>query len=222
MKKYIVSAVLLLSSCSFTSAQVPSVSTTNSCAVITKNLQYLSRDTKSSSNIATLQQFLYTRGYLNTKPSGYFGPSTKKAVIAFQADNNLRATPPGLVGPSTRAKIQDIDCNSPLITEFTCFSNNTKYQTIADYEKSCPNITIRQREMQAGILLMKPSSSVPLTKTLAFIREHNGIIIESSKSGIRAYFQLEWTDEKIQKLVNDLTQKNYITSIQTADITPEN
>lgn len=222
MKKYTVSILLLTTTFCVTSAQVSTASMTSLCTVISKNLQYLSRDTKSSSDVAKLQTFLNTRGYLDSQSSGYFGPATKKAVIAFQNDNSLRATPPGFVGPGTRAKIQEIDCKSPFVKEFTCFPNNTTYTTSEDYRKSCPHTTIRGRDMETGLLIMRPSPSVPLIKTLAFIREHNGIIISSSSAEIQAYFKLEWVDEKIQNLVTDLTKKNYITSIQTADITPEN
>ena len=222
MKKYILSMFLLTATLCTASAQVSTASTTSLCSVITKNLQYLSRDTKSSSDITKLQTFLNTRGYLDSQPSGYFGPSTKRAVIAFQNDNGLRTSSPGYVGPSTRAKIQEIDCKSPFVKEFTCFSNNTTYVTSDDYRKSCPHTTIRGRDMETGLLIMKPSPSTSLTKTLAFIREHNGLIISSSPQEIQAYFMLEWTDEKIQGLVSDLTKKNYITSIQTVDISPEN
>ena len=51
--------------------------------------------------MTTLQTFLRQQGYLTVAPNGYYGPSTTKAVTAFQAANNLEQT--GSVGPKTLA-----------------------------------------------------------------------------------------------------------------------
>jgi hypothetical protein len=104
--------MILLLSLSFVSAQVTDVDTAgaSSCAVISQNLRYLTRDANGSNDVAILQDFLNSHGYLKSQPTGFFGAVTRRAVIAFQNDNGLRATPPGFVGAGTRAKIQEIDC----------------------------------------------------------------------------------------------------------------
>ena len=112
MKKYITSGLLILASLSFAHAQVTDIDTSNtkSCAIISQNLHYFSFDINGSNDVSILQDFLNTQGYLKSQPTGFFGSATRRAVIAFQNDNGLRATPPGYVGPATRAKIQEIDC----------------------------------------------------------------------------------------------------------------
>ncbi len=135
MKKYIISVLLLSAGFGFASAQTSDVDTSNdnSCAIISSNLRYLSRDANGSTDVSILQDFLNGRGYLKSQPTGFFGSATRRAVIAFQNDNGLRATPPGFVGPVTRAKIKEIDCNdtsavntAPVTTPVT-YNNTPTY-----------------------------------------------------------------------------------------------
>ncbi len=155
MKKYIVSVLLLSAGFSFASAQTADVDTSsdNSCAIITSNLRYLSRDANGSTDVSILQDFLSTRGYLKSQPTGFFGSATRRAVIAFQNDNGLRATPPGYVGPGTRAKIKEIDCNdtsavntAPVTTPITpkntpTYTSPTAPVTNYIYQTASPSIT---------------------------------------------------------------------------------
>lgn len=53
----------------------------------------------SGSAVASLQSSLYSMGYLDFEPTGYFGEMTEAAVIAFQADNGLEAD--GVAGEMT-------------------------------------------------------------------------------------------------------------------------
>ena len=78
MKKYIISVLLLSASFGLASAQTADVDTSsdNSCAIITSNLRYLSRDTNGSIDVSILQDFLSTRGYLKSQPTGFFGSAT--------------------------------------------------------------------------------------------------------------------------------------------------
>lgn len=125
MKKYIISVLLLSAGFSFASAQTSDVDTSNdnSCAIISSNLRYLSRDANGSTDVSILQDFLNGRGYLKSQPTGFFGSATRRAVIAFQNDNGLRATPPGFVGPGTRAKIKEIDCSDTTSVNTTPVTN---------------------------------------------------------------------------------------------------
>lgn len=58
----------------------------------------------SGSQVLLLQQFLQQYDLLSASTTtGYFGPATQKAVIAFQKSESLE--PVGYVGPKTRARI---------------------------------------------------------------------------------------------------------------------
>jgi peptidoglycan hydrolase-like protein with peptidoglycan-binding domain len=110
-------ALLALTSISFSSANTvispvtdidPNAAAT--CAIIDNNLRY--RDTNAKYNnddVSVLQDFLNGAGYLKASPNGFFGKLTLAAVKSFQNANGI--SPSGYVGPVTRAKIQDIDCN---------------------------------------------------------------------------------------------------------------
>lgn len=55
----------------------------------------------SGEAVIELQKFLTVKGYLSAESStGYFGPLTKEAVVAFQQENGLQGV--GVVGPRTR------------------------------------------------------------------------------------------------------------------------
>ncbi|WEG12540.1 peptidoglycan-binding protein [Pullulanibacillus sp. KACC 23026] len=57
-----------------------------------------------SEHVKSLQTVLKTEGYYKlTKPTGYFGSTTEKAVKEFQKDHDLKVD--GLVGPKTKAKL---------------------------------------------------------------------------------------------------------------------
>lgn len=80
----------------------------NSCANFTSGFGYRSKDTATNDNVTMLQDFLHTNGYLVSKPTGFFGAGTFKAVKAFQKAYGISQT--GYLGPNTRAKIKAIDC----------------------------------------------------------------------------------------------------------------
>lgn len=115
MKKYFRSAflVILAFSLSSVSAQmsgdVAPDSSATGCTDLTHNLTYKkSKDANTEGEVSDLQYFLQEEGFLKTEPNGNFGPSTFKAVKAFQAKNGLISS--GYVGPVTRLKIKDLSC----------------------------------------------------------------------------------------------------------------
>lgn len=63
----------------------------------------------SISDVYTLQEMLSRASYLHVAPNGYFGPSTKQAVMNFQIDNGISAT--GYVGESTMNAINERLCD---------------------------------------------------------------------------------------------------------------
>jgi len=78
------------------------------CVSLVYNLRYQSRDITTNGEVSTLQDFLQSKGYLNSEPTGYFGLLTLKAAKDFQSANGIQPT--GYVGPITRAKIAALTC----------------------------------------------------------------------------------------------------------------
>lgn len=72
------------------------------------DLKELNRDLRLGSKndqVKILQDFLIIKGYLNASATGYFGPSTAKAVIKYQKEKKMQA--PGRVGAMTRKAINE-------------------------------------------------------------------------------------------------------------------
>jgi len=95
-----------------------------SCVFISKNLSRENNGDRFVSEIKELQRMLVQKNYLNsTDVTGYFGPVTRNAVINLQIDNGLitsrTSDAAGLVGPRTRAFIQENTCGSADITKTT-------------------------------------------------------------------------------------------------------
>ena len=83
---------------------------TYSCLQLSGNLSIGMSDASRSGNVLALQNFLVQGGYMHYAPTGYFGPITYRAAMAFQAANGVPST--GYVGPLTRAAIQSVSCGS--------------------------------------------------------------------------------------------------------------
>lgn len=80
----------------------------NSCLILSNNFGYRSRDAYTNGEVSALQDFLQTKGFLSSEPSGFFGLLTLGAVKSFQIANSIDQT--GYVGPLTRAKINSLSC----------------------------------------------------------------------------------------------------------------
>ena len=89
-------------SVSSASAQTTNASASSSsstvCPTVDGNLWYGMGQTNA---VASLQEFLFARGYFKTHVTGPFGPLTRAAVVQMQRDNGIPST--GFVGPLTRA-----------------------------------------------------------------------------------------------------------------------
>ncbi len=87
-------------------------SNSNICIALSNNLSYRSRDSYTNGEVSALQDFLQSKGYLNSEPTGYFGLLTLQAVKKFQMANGI-APAEGFVGPATRSKLSIVSgCGS--------------------------------------------------------------------------------------------------------------
>jgi len=94
----------------------------SNCVSIVNNLRYRDRDINKNGEVSTLQDFLQSKGYLNSEPTGYFGLLTFNAVKSFQSANGIYPIS-GYVGPITRGKVENLTCsdiypnsNNPVIS----------------------------------------------------------------------------------------------------------
>jgi hypothetical protein len=116
MKKYILSllafSVMLAPVMVSSQADFDPNPSTSSCVSLVNNLRYQSRDTNTKGEVSTLQDFLQSRGYLNSEPTGYFGLLTTQAAKSFQSASGINGD--GYVGPITRAKIRELTCRASI------------------------------------------------------------------------------------------------------------
>jgi len=116
MKKYIIGLFIVgfVLAPMFSFAQVedidPNPDASQCVSLKSNNLRYRSRDANTNGEVSTLQDFLQSKNYLTTEPTGYFGLLTQKAVKYFQKANNIN--PNGFVGPATKAKIESLTCEN--------------------------------------------------------------------------------------------------------------
>lgn len=93
-----------------TSAQSDNAPTSSgtSCVALSDDFGYRARDVATNGGVSTLQDFLQSKGFLSSEPTGFFGGLTIQAVKSFQRINGMNPT--GYVGPLTRAKIKVLTC----------------------------------------------------------------------------------------------------------------
>ncbi|MBA3789081.1 IPT/TIG domain-containing protein [Patescibacteria group bacterium] len=83
--------------------------TSGSCLTLTAPLTIGTSDFLSGGQVSQLQSFLARSGYLpSTLVTGYFGTITAGAVAQFQASHGI--PPTSVVGPLTRAAVQQVSC----------------------------------------------------------------------------------------------------------------
>jgi peptidoglycan hydrolase-like protein with peptidoglycan-binding domain len=125
------------------------------CADISSNLKYGTRDSGGVTSVSILQDFLNTKNYLATQPTGFFGRATFMAVKAFQKDNNI--SPTGYVGALTRAKIKQIDCTD---TASVSSGTSTVFSLATTTPTSTPSVgnsTSTSNAPTAGIVAIEYS-----------------------------------------------------------------
>ncbi len=88
-------------------------STTASCSLLSKSLAVGSKDALTGGEVTKLQTFLQG-SYLSVSPTGYYGNMTSAAVKSFQGAYGISQL--GIVGPATRAKINELHCSGTALT----------------------------------------------------------------------------------------------------------
>ena len=83
------------------------------CTILTQNLSYGATNSKTSGQVAVLQDFLHAAGYLSVVPTGRYGSLTVSAVKRFQSANRITST--GYAGPLTRSAIVLKSCSLPVL-----------------------------------------------------------------------------------------------------------
>jgi peptidoglycan hydrolase-like protein with peptidoglycan-binding domain len=101
--------------------------------------------------VQALQQVLVALGYLAVAPTGYFGATTKQALIALQKANNL--PPVGSTGPKTRAIV-----NAKFLTLASMGSGAASTTNSASASTSAP-----------ATVLTQSSSSQPVPSSTAIV-----------------------------------------------------
>jgi hypothetical protein len=108
MKKYILSlfviGFLVAPFISFAQSDINTTQVGKGCVAIANSIGFRDRDFNKNGEVSVLQDFLHSKGYLNSTPTGYFGLMTQGALKNFQRDNGISST--GYFGSITRAKVK--------------------------------------------------------------------------------------------------------------------
>lgn len=107
---------------SFAHTDHTAVSETVDCTIIKKTIRLGSRDTNPKGDVFALQTYLVQKHFLEVSPTGFFGKSTQKALLAFQAENNLDQV--GIAGQLTRTKIKETSCRESLRKQAPLYLQN--------------------------------------------------------------------------------------------------
>ena len=219
MKKYIISLflVVFLLAPALSKAQEEDIDPNpneSECVVLVNNLKYKSRDINTNGEVSTLQDFLQSRGYLNSEPTGYFGINTGKAVKNFQKDSNLAQT--GYVGSLTRAKIRALTCGGEIVDTTNVCCEMFGYgaymtRTPSVYEMMPKNKCLEQvpgggRNVVDNSFckmdINKPViSGISGPQTLGVNQTGTWTVSASDKSGSNLSYSVRWGDETDRKSV---------------------
>lgn len=106
----------------------------DSCVELSVSFGYRSSDRTTSGSVSELQNFLITKGYLQSEATGFFGSATLKAVKSYQGAKGFGQT--GYVGSFTRGAIKTDSCGTVSTTQ----TGTTPTQTGATFQNTF-NIT---------------------------------------------------------------------------------
>lgn len=189
----------------------------DNCLDLTSDLRQGSRDNVNSKNIYNLQAYLKSKGYLNSNPTGFFGPLTFKAVKNFQKDNAIRNT--GLVGPLTRDFIKKQTCvnQNPVIetpsenkntnTESTTTTNNTNVPT-SEATTSDPTTPVTPDEVlissNTPSIRVRTDGVISISNNSVVVR---GVITQGARNGVERWFEITKNGNEYKKSETITTAK---------------
>jgi peptidoglycan hydrolase-like protein with peptidoglycan-binding domain len=155
IKKGIVALGLFAGGLAFANAAYFDTAPITRCDVRLTN--YLSFGSKDS-QVLTLQDILARGGYLQATPNGYFGPSTRAAVRAFQGDNGLPTS--GVVGSATLNALNERACDSDTRGDSLSYASNY-YDTYNNYLSYSSPVTYVD-PYDAYVKVISPAYSNPV------------------------------------------------------------
>lgn len=103
----------------------------SACLALTKSLAKGSKDSLTGGEVTKVQNFLQG-SHLSVAPTGYYGDLTVAAVKSFQKEYGISQV--GIIGPQTRAKINELSCSgvapvaSKAVSEFTSVAKSVTVQ----------------------------------------------------------------------------------------------
>lgn len=126
----------------------------------TRITSYLSYGSENY-QVETLQNILARAGYLQANPNGYFGPSTRAAVRAFQADNGLATS--GVVGQATLNALNERACDTDVRGDSLSYA----YQYgVTPYYQTAAQVTYVD-PYDAYVKVVSPVPQTPAVYTVA-------------------------------------------------------
>jgi len=169
MKKFITISIL-----SFFLLTLVSVVVSEAAATASFNVS-MGVGSTNKTEVTKLQNFLINQGLLKATPNGNFGPQTKKAVYAFQVNQNIK-NPNGYVGPMTHAAINKIvesgatvamNPSTVSIKSITSTGNNLGASALMSNSKTIRWETSNYpSNIGVNINLLKKTSDTPVTFSL--------------------------------------------------------
>lgn len=137
----------------------------------------------SGDAVKAVQQQLITLGYLKSTATGYFGPLTHDAVIAFQKANGI--DPIGIVGPKTKAAL-----TSALASLSTSAPAPTS-PSASDPTETASTFTFTKR-LEIGVTNSEVKELQKLLATLGYFKEEpTGYFGNITKAAVIAFQKAE-------------------------------
>lgn len=178
------------------------------CVDIQNNLKKGIKNNTSLSEIGMLQNFLYEKKYLSSKPNGFFGVNTLKAVKDFQKDNNI--SPTGKVGPITRSKIKEITCKESSVDLINETSNVNRDNSINQNNSNISNNN-EQKNVNDAMLVSSNDSRIKIrTDGLVSVDSRSitvrGVITSGAYNGIYRWFEVTKNPNNYMSLETKITK----------------
>lgn len=149
-------------------SQTASVASAQSSTGSTSGFTFVSylKPGSEGGEVLELQKVLRTQGYFSHEPTGYYGPVTVDAVIAFQTAKGIDAL--GVVGPATRALLNGLPTPSVLGASTSADSSGDGHVFTSFLEVGASGaevLALQQKLWDLGFFTEKPSGYFgPLTE----------------------------------------------------------